>query len=222
MDDIISTFYSLTLVENNSTNKDKDNEDEVLKLVNSMRNPINYKTICIKMDDTLTKCIYCKKYLSPTQWGPLLEKHIKKLFNLSNPINNISGDGLSLSNKKIEIKVSLGGSSGNFNIVQIRPDHDIDYYIILLYDLYSDSKGKEYWLLIPSYKLYELIIEYGSYAHGTINKLGPINNNTIYGNNNEYALRFNPNIKDENKPKKIWNLLIELYKMSINEIKNII
>ena len=138
--------------------------------------------------------------------GPLLETYIKNLFSLKKPINRISGDGRSLNDKNIEIKVSLGDLKGRFNFVQIRPDHDIDYYIFMCYNVHDDELGKIYWFLCPSKQLYELLPRYGCYAHGTIQKLGKIVMTNIYGHNYEYAIRPNP-VNNTS----LWNKLIELF-----------
>jgi hypothetical protein len=180
--------------------------NNIKELVLQMRKPICYKNKCLIEKNILYKCILCKKYLSSNQWGPMLEKYIKELFLLKKPKNNTSGDGCSMNNKKIEIKVSLGDSNGQFNFVQIRPDHDIDYYILMCYNVFDDELGKIYWFLCPSGELYKLLPEYGSYAHGTITKLGKIEPHNIYGHNHEYALR--PNVI---KKTALWNKLIDCF-----------
>ena len=181
-------------------------KDDIKEIVLSLRHPICYKNKCVSECNLLYKCIYCKKYLSSNQWGPLLETHIKKLFSLKKPINHVSGDGRSLNDKNVEIKVSLGDLKGQFNFVQIRPDHEIDYYIFMCYNVFADELGKIYWFLCPSNKLYELLPKYGGYAHGTIQKFGKIEMTNIYGHNYEYAIRPNP-INNTH----LWNKLIKLF-----------
>ena len=62
----------------------------------------------------------------------------------------------------------------------------------------NDDLGKAYVFKVPSEDLYELVIEYGGYAHGTCEKLGKITKDNIKGRNCEYALRCNPNSKKGN------------------------
>lgn len=182
---------------------DKDN---IVAIVISLRNPICYKNKCQIENNILYKCIYCKKYLSATQWSPLLEDYIKTKFSLKKPVNNTSGDGCSKNNKNIEIKVSLGDTKGNFNFVQIRPDHDVNFYILMCFNVYEDELGKIYWFLCPADKLYNLLPKYGRYAHGTTEKFGKITLDNLFGHNYEYALRPQPA-----KNIGLWKILTEQF-----------
>lgn len=139
--------------------------------------------------------------------------YIKNLFSLKKPLNNTSGDGRSLNNKNIEIKVSLGNTKGQFNFVQIRPDHEIDYYIFMCYNVHDGDIGKIYWFLCPSYKIYKLIPKYGGYAHGTIKKNGIITLDNMFGHNYEYALR--PTSMHNTR---LWDKLIKLFLCDENYI----
>jgi hypothetical protein len=189
------------------------------KIVDDLREPNKYKELCINTDNLLYKCILCKKYLSSNEYSILLEKFIIKKFNLKKNIDNLSGDALSENNLTIEIKISLGDKTGKFNFVQLRPDHNIDYYLFLAYNLYDkDDTGKIYWLFCKSTELYELIPEYGGYAHGTIKKLGRINNNNMYGRNCEYCLRPNPTKNDNTKVKKLWNIMVDKFLITEEEL----
>ena len=136
------------------------------KLIKKKKGKMNYKLIvnelkdssfniltkCINEPDILKQCILCKRFLSSNQWSMILEKSIKKKFNIGKSLNNISGDGR-VNSKNIEIKVSLGDKKGQFNFVQLRPGHSIDYYLFLTYNLFEDDLGKIYWFLIPPEKL---------------------------------------------------------------------
>lgn len=173
-------------------------------------NQLNINLI-LNENDLLKKVILCKYFLSSQKWSILLEKYIKNLFNLKNPINNTSGDAYILD-KNIEIKISL--NNNKFNFVQIRPDHNIHYYLFLVYNLYENEYGKIYWFLIPSNDLYELVINYCSYSHSTIKKLGKITKDNIFNKNHEYSLRFN--IKH-----KLWDIFKSKYNKNIQEINQI-
>ena len=73
--------------------------------------------------------------------------------------------------------------------------------------------GNVHVIAIPSNDLYELIPTYGSYAHGTIKKLGRITSKNMKGRNCEYALRPNPQKRKEND--KNYDLWTELLKYEI-------
>jgi hypothetical protein len=178
------------------------NKNMYSDLVKSMRNPDHYKERCQSETNILHKCILCRKFLPPIQWSPIMEAFIKQTFDLSQPVDHTSGDGLSRNKKSIEIKVSFGDAKGQFNFVQIRPDHNIDYYIFLCYDLYYGQLGKLYWFFCDSEELYSLLPEYGGYSHGTISKFGKITKENIFGLNREFSLR--PNPKNNGKSKKLW------------------
>jgi len=187
---------------------------DLKELVFSMRNEDIFYKECLNEQDTLTKCIMCKKYLSSNKWGIVLEQFIKNKFNISPPIDKTSGDGV-LYGKNIEIKVSLGTLDGQFNFVQLRPEHKIDYYIFLAYDMFKEDLGKIYWFLCPSKELYELIPEYGGYAHGSVENLGKITRENLYRKNIEYCLRPNSVKHEYTKQRRLWEKLIE--KFSVEE-----
>jgi hypothetical protein len=190
------------------------------QLVLEMKNDKKYfKDLCKKETNILKKCILCKRYLNSQASSPILESYIKTKFNITKPLNAISGDGISPKQKNIEIKVSLGSSDGQLNFVQLRPHHVIDYYLFLCYNLYEETIGKIYWFLVPSKELYELLPEYGGYAHNSLEENGKITINNIYGDNKyEYALRTNPTKENKQKSKRLWNILIEKYNTSEEDI----
>lgn len=104
----------------------------------------------------------------------------------------------------------IKGCLNYISFVQIRPDHNIDYYILISYNLYDTSSkiGKAFVFKIPSNSLYELIVKYGGYAHGTCKQLGKITIHNIKGRNCEYALRCDPN-KKKGKNYDIWKELLK-------------
>lgn len=191
-------------------------------MVNTLRSVKNFKAKCMVETDTLTKCIFCKTYLSSHQWGKIIEGHIIHKFNMKKCLTNTNGDAVSKCKKYVEIKASLGDTTGILNYVQIRPDHKVDYYIFLAYDVYSGTIGKLYWFLIPSKKLYELIPIYGSYAHGTIDRLGQITSSNLKGRHCEYALRLNPQSKNNTKSKQLWDIFTQQFHKTEEDIYNIL
>jgi hypothetical protein len=86
-----------------------------------------HKEQCQLETHTLTMCILCKKYLSSNEWSIIIETSIKNKFKLGRAVDEMSGDCVSEKRNNIEIKVSLGDKNGQFNFVQLRPDHNIKY-----------------------------------------------------------------------------------------------
>ena len=159
----------------------------------------------ITQQKTLTgKCIMARNYLSPQSTE--LETICKKDLGIDGPINKTSGDGYK-NGKKYEIKTSVHANKSQINFVQIRPDHNVDFYIFIAYNMYEKNDiGRAYIFKVPSNIVYKLIVLYGGYAHGTCSVLGPITYDNIKGRNCEYALRCNPNTK-KGKSFDLWKEL---------------
>jgi len=157
----------------------------------------------IESEKTLTgKCVLGRKYLSPQSTD--LETLCKKDLNIGKSLNSTTGDGHK-NGINYEIKASIHAKSSKLNFVQIRPDHNIDYYIFIAYNMYeNDTIGKGYIFKIPSQNIYDIVVHYGGYAHGTCAKLGKITQANIKGRNCEYALRCDPNAKT-GKNFELWN-----------------
>ena len=68
----------------------------------------------------------------------------------------------------------------------------------------NDTIGNAHIFKIPSNIVYDLIIRFGGYAHGTCAALGKITTDNIKGRNCEYALRCDPNAK-KGKNVELWN-----------------
>ena len=106
-----------------------------------------------------------------------------------------------------EIKISNGGSKHNrFNYVQLRMNHNCHYILTAYYmdDENIEGCGELFIFKLNKTEMKKIILKYGSYAHGTIHKLGAITcddlNNPI--NNKEYAIR--PKYGD-----RCWNELLQ-------------
>ena len=155
----------------------------------------------------LEKCILAREYTKPQ--STIMEKIVKKNLEIQDSENELSGDGIK-KGVKYEIKFSIHDVNSKFNFLQIRPDHDIDFYIFIVYNLYADDNlGKSYILKIPSNIIYKLIVMFGSYAHGTYKNLGKITFKNIKGRNCEFALRPNPNSKKSSKCFKLWKTFLK-------------
>ena len=157
----------------------------------------------IKNETTLTsKCILARYHLPPQSTE--LESICKEELNIGKSLNSTSGDG-NKNGINYEIKASIHANKSKINFVQIRPDHNVDYYILVAYNMYENENiGKGHVFKIPSQNVYDLIVRFGGYAHGTSAKLGKITKDNIKGRNCEYALRCDPNAK-KGKSFELWN-----------------
>jgi len=148
---------------------------------------------------TLTqKTIIARQYLKPSSLKTM-EKVIQKDLKLEKAENKISGDatkkvlknmGLSVCNINYEIKISVHAESSKINFVQIRPWHAVDFYILIAYDMYANKKlGKAFLFKVPAKAMTDIIIKFGSYAHGSLKEKGPITLDSIQQNQHLYAIR---------------------------------
>ncbi len=160
----------------------------------------------IKSLETITEiCVYGRYWLKSQSTN--IEKILLDRLKIEPPISNNSGDGHK-NGTNYEIKVSMHAKQSKINFVQIRPDHDIQFYILIAFNMYEDDDiGKAYIFKIPSEDLYKLLPDYGGYAHGTKEKLGDITSENIKERYLEYALRANPNLKKGIQP--LWNELLK-------------
>ena len=198
---------------------DKLNFEDITKiklkqlLESRCSNKIHTDTI-MKLPTLKCAHIYCKlNNLSGQFTGPVLEKYIKKKYNMTkNTASSCIGD-LKCNEINIEVKASNGGKENDkFNYVQLRMNHNCIYILTAYYLDYKnlENLGELYIFKLNKENIIPLIINYGGYAHGTIGKLGKITiedlNNTT--NQKEYALR--PKYND-----KCWN---ELLKFRIDKL----
>lgn len=184
------------------------------QLVKEMREneaPLSKEQIMdkIKKEPTFTgKCILCRKYFKPQSTN--MEQIIKEDLEMGDKINETSGDATK-SKINYEIKYSGHAKQSKWNFVQIRPDHNINQYLLAGYNMHDESDenlGKGYVFKVPAEHMYNLIIKYGGYAHGTIKELGKITRDNLKGRNCEYALRCNPNSK-KGKGKQLFDELLK-------------
>ena len=168
----------------------------------------NHKKEILKEVDIKHAHIYCKiNQLNGQITGSLIEEYIKNKYNMiKNKTSNCNGD-LNKCNKNYEIKVSLGGKNHDkFNYVQLRMNHDCIYLLTAYYINNKNIKnlGELFMFELTKEDIKNIIVKYGSYAHGTIKKLGIITIDDLGNESNtkEYALR--PKFGD-----KCWNELLK-------------
>lgn len=195
---------------------DKNTEEDEpvkkrLKLILD-RSKVNHKSEILKQETLKDAHIYCKmNNLTGQESGPLIETYMKNKFNMKkNDPSACIGDlciKTEEESKNVELKISNGGKDNNkFNYVQLRMNHNCDYIFTAYYLDYTNlnQTGELFVFYLKKNNIKELIMKYGTYAHGTIKKLGKISKNDLNNNSNikEYALR--PKYGD-----KCWNDLLK-------------
>ncbi|MDA9234649.1 hypothetical protein N9P18_02045 [Polaribacter sp.] len=168
-------------------------------------------------DDIWEKCVLFRKYTSPQSNDS--EKLIRHDFNIGKPADTVSGDGMK-NGVNYEIKVSIHDTKCKTNIRQIRPHHNVDFYIIMAFNVFGGDRGEAYVFKVPSEKIYDLVLEYGFYTHGTIKRNGVITAESIRDKTTdfEYSLSADPNAPNNTKSKKLWLELLEYSVPYSNEL----
>lgn len=175
----------------------------------TINDPKVTKQLMINAQTLLEKCILNREYSSPT--SDVFEQVIKHDLQLENAPDKMSGDA-SKNGFNIEIKCSTHAKHSKFNFVQIRPNHNVQWYLFVGYNLWhANALGKEYLFKIPSEDLYNMVVEHGGYAHGSKMVKPAITLTTMKGNGYEYALRVNPNVGK----RVLWKKLLK-YKVEYN------
>ena len=156
---------------------------------------ISHKNKILKEDSLKKAHIYCKiNNLSGQITGNLIEHYIKNKNNMFRNNASLCCGDLKFNNINYEIKASNGGKEHNkFNFVQIRLNHTCNY-ILSAYYLNEDNiqtLGELFIFKLDKSQIKNIILLYGSYAHGTKKNLGDITfeNLNDLNNNKEYCLR---------------------------------
>lgn len=174
----------------------------------------NHKIEIMKEGNIKCAHMYCKiNQLSGQVSGPLIEYYIKTKYSMEKNNASLCIGDLQHNQINFELKISTGGKENNrFNYVQLRMNHDC-IYIFTAYYLCEDNidnEGELFIFKLNKDNIKKLILSYGGYAHGTVQKLGKITeielSNTA--NDKEYAIR--PKYGD-----KCWN---ELLSFRVDEI----
>ena len=213
---VIDNQTSINILGQESKKNSVYNYQENLRMVREMRNKNNRDFLKDEIRNAptfLDKIIRTRKFLNPQSGCMLIQEIILKDLEIGPPVDNESGDG-EKSGINYEIKVSVHAVNSKINFVQIRPHHNNHYYILVAYNLLADEIGRVHIFKVPANKLYELLPQYGGYAHRTRQSNGDITKENIKkscneGTNHEYALRPEPNGKKTGKPYKLWRKLLE-------------
>lgn len=177
--------------------------------------PLNnqHKEKILKLASLKDVHIYCKCFNLNSQFtGSIIEKYIIHKLNVEKNKSSLCQGDLKLEKNNLEIKSSNGGKTNKkFNYVQIRMNHCCDYLLMAYYIDYTNLENlAELFLFhLDKEKMKSMIMKHGSYAHGTISKLGKITKEDLNDekNNKEYCLR--PSYGD-----KCW---MDLLKFRLNE-----
>ena len=139
--------------------------------------------------------IYCKiNALSGQITGPLIERYMRDAFQMTKVSASACIGDLRCEGVNYEVKISNGGMKNNrFNYVQLRMNHECEYILTAYYLDESNVKqlGELFVFRLDKKEMKQLILAYGSYAHGTKKVLGGISEEDLSRNDNqkEYALR---------------------------------
>lgn len=199
---------------NFSNNIDIDTEIKIkLKHILGL-SKCDHKIEIMKQKNIKHAHIYCKIHqLSGQVSGPLIEYYIKNKYNMIKNNSSLCIGDLQYNQTNIEIKISNGGKENNkFNYVQIRMNHNCEY-ILTAYYISNDNietMGELFLFKLNKTDMNQIILKYGGYAHGTVQKLGTITKDDLENpmNDKEYAIR--PKYGD-----KCW---CELLRFRIQEI----
>ena len=156
----------------------------------------NHKVEIMKEPDIKCAHIYCVlNQLSGQVSGPLLEHYIQNKYDMIKNKSSLCIGDLQHNQTNLEIKISTGGKDYNkFNYVQLRMNHNCEYLLTAYYlsDDNVDTTGGELFIFkLNKTDMKKMILNYGGYAHGTIQKLGPITEEDLNDttNDKEYAIR---------------------------------
>ena len=148
----------------------------------------------------------CIEYgLSPQQYGDGAQSIAGRLCNFQKEVLEDAGDFRD-GEYSVEFKFTIANPNGKINFVQIRPSYKIDYYILVVYDpcMYGDDLFEVF--VCKSKDLYDLLPEFGGYAHGTVKENGQITQENIEKKLSfgcEYALRPNTRANADKKSGKL-------------------
>ena len=149
-------------------------------------------------------CILSKYHLTPQSYGEVLNSWLRTHYKFQKiSASEKQGDDLIHGSFKTEVKVSIADDGKKANFVQIRLTHEVDFYLLVVYDLVKDDI---YYFLVNKEHMKDLIVKYGALAHGTKGEKGAITKN-LDNPDIEHALR--PTINSA-----LWN---DLKKFAISE-----
>lgn len=150
--------------------------------------------------------------LNPQSYGARIEKRIQQILGFGkNKAKDNCGDLLSNSGKNVEVKVSILSPVNNaLNLVQIRPFHNIDYYLCVAYDC-RDMKSFKTYIFLLSHDEMKQECKSASAAHGTA---------TVNEENSNVELRLSIICEDNNELFNQWKAKYLIN--SFDEIKNVL
>ncbi len=195
--------------------KDTELKAQLKQIIKSSK--IDHNKEIYKEESLKYAHIYCKvNRLSGQITGSLIENYIKFKYNMDkNNSSECIGD-LKYKNIDFEIKASNGGKDSNkFNYVQIRMNHVCEYILTAYYINESnlETLGELFIFRLNKDNIKKIILDYGSYAHGTITKLGEITADDLNDTSNDKEYTIRPKYGDE-----CWKQLLSFRINDIDEI----
>ena len=167
----------------------------------------NHKIEIMKEANLKRAHIYCKiNQLSGQVSGPLIEYYIKNKYSMDKNNPSLCKGDLLREQINYELKISNGGKENNkFNYVQLRMNHECVYiftaYFISVDNI--DTEGELFIFKINKDDIKKIILAYGGYAHGTLQKLGKITDVELDNQENDKEYSIRPKYGD-----KCWNELL--------------
>ena len=155
----------------------------------------DHKIEIMKQPDIKQAHIYCKiNQLAGQVSGPLIEYYIKNKYDMIKNNSSLCIGDLQHNQTNLELKISTGGKENNkFNYVQLRMNHICEYILTAYYiDNHNlENMGELFIFRLNKPNMKKMILKYGGYAHGTIQKLGTITEEDLENptNDKEYAIR---------------------------------
>lgn len=155
----------------------------------------NHKLEIMKQSNIKYAHVYCKiNQLSGQVSGPLIENYIKEKYEMTKNKASLCIGDLQRNQTNFEIKVSTGGKENNkFNYVQLRINHCCEYLLTAYYlnETNVEELGELFIFKLNKKDIKPIILKHGGYAHGTVQKLGPITQEDLENelNDKEYAIR---------------------------------
>lgn len=174
---------------------------------------INHNKQILKEKTLKSAHIYCLiNNLPGSKYGVLLEKFFIEKFKMTKCLSSKNcGDYICNNGENIELKCSI--SQLRFNYVQIRINQKCNYLLTAYYLTNGNLEdlGELFIFKINKENMKNILLKYGSYAHGSKKNYGEINIEQLNSNSQiEYAIRpkYNSNC---------WKDLLK-YRIDENEI----
>lgn len=186
-----------------------DYDFEQMRLEILSKNSKNIMKDIPKIPSLRNACILAKHSLASPSHGTAVENWLIEYYDSKRILSSEKKGDLKFHNQyNVEVKSSISKDGKKFNYVQLRPTHQIDFYLMPSYDMLNDNL---FIFFVHQSEMKKMILKYGSYAHGTKEEKGLISEN-IDNQDVEFAIR--PKIQKG----KQWSELIH-YQVELDDLK---